>query len=208
MDLARTNRLLAAAGYSQQFSEQNLHEPEMKLVKDAVVHLINAHMPYPALLIDQHYNLLTGNAAQIHLFECMIKLGARLGPDSNLFLAFFEEDGLRPFLEDREALACHMLQRIHQEHLAGPYRDQENTLLAKALELSGIPQNWQNRAVEHVDKPILSFTLKLGVTRLKMFSTISSFGTPLDITAQQLRVEHLVPADDNTKLYWQKCFGK
>ncbi len=202
MDHARTNQLLSAAGYSQVFSKQDLNSPEMKIVKEAVEHLLNAHMPYPALLFDKDYNLLQANAAQLYLIQQMLLRGAKINPDSNLFLAFFQEGGLRPFLENWEMLACHMLQRIHQEHLTGPYRDQPNTLLEKALELPDVPKDWRDRSIEHLDKPVLPFTLKLGDIRLNMFSTISSFGTALDVTTQHLRIEHFFPADEATKEYW------
>ena len=203
-DLAGTNRLLSAAGYSQLFSRQDLSAPEMKMVKEALDHMLISHMPYPAIVFDQNYYLIAGNSAQMFLFQQLIALGAKVGARPNVMLALLDEQGLKPFLEDWDNLACHMLQRVHQEHLAGPYRDQNCELLDQALALPGIPQDWKYRIVDGLDKPVVSFTIRLNDIRLNMFSTIATIGTPLDITAQNIRIEHFFPADEDTKAYWHK----
>ncbi|WP_083921090.1 helix-turn-helix domain-containing protein [Hahella ganghwensis] len=201
-DLAGTNRLLSAAGFSQVFSHQDLNAPEMKMVKEALDHMLLSHMPYPAMVFDQAYNLINGNAAQFFLIQQMVALGGKIGERPNILLAFLDEEGLKPFVENWEQVACHMLQRIHQEHLAGPYRDRENELLNQALALPGIPPDWKHHRVENLDKPVVAFTLKLGEARLNMFSTIATIGTPLDVTAQSIRIEHFFPADEPTRDYW------
>ncbi|OZG72550.1 transcriptional regulator [Hahella sp. CCB-MM4] len=201
-DLAGTNRLLSAAGFSQVFTQQDLYAPEMRMVKEALDHMLVSHMPYPAMVFDQNYNLVNGNAAQFYLIQAMVALGGKIAERPNVLLAFLDENSLKPFVEDWDQLARHMLQRIYQEHLSGPYRDRENLLLKQALELPGIPSDWKQHRVENLDKPVVSFSLRLGDTRLNMFSTIATIGTPLDVTAQSIRIEHFFPADEQTKDYW------
>jgi hypothetical protein len=44
--------------------------------------------------------------------------------------------------------------------------------------------------------PIFPLEFDLRAHTLKVFSMVSTFGTPLDITAEELRVETFFPADD------------
>lgn len=67
----------------------------------------------------------------------------------------------------------------------------------------GVPQHWKSHVVEHLDYPAIPFTLNVGDQQLKIFSTIATIGTPLDVTAQNLRIEHFFPMDESTKAYWQ-----
>ncbi len=39
--------------------------------------------------------------------------------------------------------------------------------------------------------------------KLNMFSLITSFGTPIDVTAQELRIEFNYPADDHTVKFFE-----
>jgi hypothetical protein len=71
------------------------------------------------------------------------------------------------------------------------------------LTVPGVPQNWKSHVVEHLGYPAIPFTLNLGDQQLRIFSTIATIGTPLDVTAQNLRIEHFFPMDEASKAYWQ-----
>ncbi|MBZ2168780.1 helix-turn-helix domain-containing protein [Marinobacter sp. F4216] len=202
-DLAGTNRLLSAAGYSQVYSHQDLSAPGMAMIREALEHLLKGHLPYPAVVFDHEYNLVMANEAMQALMLRMVQLGAQLPARPNFLLALLDEAGIKPFVGDWENIACHMLQRVYHEHLAGPFRDQPNRLLDQALTVPGVPQHWKNHVVEHLDYPAIPFTLNLGDQQLNIFSTIATIGTPLDVTAQNLRIEHFFPMDERSKAYWQ-----
>ncbi|WP_292048935.1 hypothetical protein [Marinobacter sp.] len=134
----------------------------------------------------------------------MVELGARFPYRPNFLLSLLDNEGMKPFVGDWENIACHMLQRVYHEHLAGPFRDQPNRLLEHALTLHGVPQGWKSHLVEHLDYPAIPFTLNLGDQQLRIFSTIATIGTPLDVTAQNLRIEHFFPMDERSKAFWQR----
>ena len=50
--------------------------------------------------------------------------------------------------------------------------------------------------------PMLTLELDVGGDRLRCFSSIATFGTAVDITLQDLRIETYFPADDST----ERCF--
>jgi hypothetical protein len=47
-------------------------------------------------------------------------------------------------------------------------------------------------------------TFRIVGDELSFFSVISTIGTPLDITAQELRLEAFFPADNKTSTVWSK----
>lgn len=202
-DLSGTNRLLSAAGYSQVYSDQDLSAPGMAMIKEALDHLLQGHLPYPAVVFDHEYYLVMANQAMQEMIVRMVGLGAVFPAQPNFLLSLLDNKGMKPFVDDWDHIACHMLQRVYHEHLAGPFRDQPNRLLEQALTMPGVPQNWKSHSVEHLDFPAIPFTLNLGDQRLRIFSTIATIGTPLDITAQNLRIEHFFPMDESTKAYWK-----
>tara|TARA_R110002096_G_scaffold108476_4_gene237281 strand:- start:379 stop:1161 length:783 start_codon:yes stop_codon:yes gene_type:complete len=202
-DLGGTNRLLSAAGYSQIYSDQDLSAPGMAMIREALEHLLQGHLPYPAVVFDHEYYLVMANQAMQEMMVRMVELGARFPARPNFLLSLLDEQGMKPFVGDWENIACHMLQRIYHEHLAGPFRDRTNRLLEQALTVPGVPKNWKNHVVEHLDYPAIPFTLNLGDQKLRIFSTIATIGTPLDVTAQNLRIEHFFPMDEASKAYWQ-----
>lgn len=201
-DLAGTNRLLSAAGYSQAYPDQDLNAPGMAMILDALEHLLQSHLPYPAAVFDHEYYLVMANQAMQTVMAKMIGLGASFPERPNFLLSLLEDQGMKPFVGEWETTACHMLQRVYHEHLAGPFRDQPNRLLEQALTMPGVPPNWKTHVVEHLEYPAIPFTLNLGDQQLRIFSTIASIGTPLDVTAQNLRIEHFFPMDEHTKAYW------
>ena len=50
-------------------------------------------------------------------------------------------------------------------------------------------------------KPYLPMKLKKGDIELQFFSMVSTFGTPLDVTLQEIRIETFFPADDKTETF-------
>ena len=202
MDLAGTNRLLSAAGYSQVYSNQDLSAPGMAMIKEALEHLLQGHLPYPAVVFDHQYYLVMANQAMQEMMGRMVALGAQFPARPNFLLSLLNDHGMKPFVGDWENIACHMLQRVYHEHLAGPFRDQPNRLVEQALTVPDVPQDWKSHVVEHLDYPAIPFTLNLGDQQLRIFSTIATIGTPLDVTAQNLRIEHFFPMDERSKAYW------
>ena len=47
--------------------------------------------------------------------------------------------------------------------------------------------------------PVMNLTLEKNSMKASFFTTISTLGTPLDLTTQELRIESLFPADEKTK---------
>lgn len=198
------NILLASAGFGHHFQATDLNQTLLSPVRAALTFMLEAHDPYPALVVDGRWNILMVNQSQQRLTEYFIEQGARFPATTNMMDLFFDESGYRPFVDNWEQVACFLLQRIYKEHLLSIDRENRNELLERLLTYSGIPSNWQKQDVGDISTPLVQLELTLGGANLTLFSTIATFGTALDITLQDIRIEHYFPGDETTRQFFQK----
>lgn len=193
--LEERNQALLAAGYAPAHTERALDAPEMAPVRAALEQLIHANGAAPALVLDGEYNVVMGNAGLVRLLDLLGLPGeAMLGQPVNLLRAVFAPGGLRSMCVD-EAWLC-------SEMWARACREAEHLPRLRALldELRPTLQPWTTTATASSSLPVLAFRLRAADGRtLSFFSTITSFGTPLDITLASLKVEHLFPTDEVTR---------
>ncbi|ABC31739.1 predicted transcriptional regulator [Hahella chejuensis KCTC 2396] len=208
VDMATTNSLLTLAGYSQVFGERRLDAASMAPVRKALEQLMCSHMPYPAIVLDRHYNLIQANAAQLFLMQRLMAAGMAISETPNFMKVFLARDGLRSFVDDWELLACHMLQRVWREHTLEAGSAEDEAFVEELLSIEGIPSDWKRRNLESLDSLVINVNINLDGVKLRMFSSISSFGAPLDITVRDIRIEHFFLLDDATEAYWRThCEG-
>ncbi|MDR7335694.1 helix-turn-helix domain-containing protein [Roseateles asaccharophilus] len=192
--LEERNQALLAAGYAPAHAERALDAPEMAPVRAALEQLIHANGAAPALVLDGEYNVVMGNAGLARLLALLGLPGeAMLAQPLNLLRAVFAPGGLRSLCVDEAWLCNEMWARASREAEHLPR-------LRKLLdELRPTLQPW-TAGEPAGNLPVLAFRLRAADGRtLSFFSTVTSFGTPLDITLASLKVEHLFPTDDVTR---------
>jgi transcriptional regulator with XRE-family HTH domain len=216
--LRQQNLMLTIAGFAPIYKETDLAAPEMTSIRKALDLMLLKQEPYPAFVIDRHWNLLLTNGAANRLLAAFIDLETlqtQFYQDGkvNLMRVMFHPQGLRPFVVNWEDGARQLLQRVHREaqdsigkvvnkksKTTTLYSDRSVGLFDELMSYPGVTQLWQtsNRTVQNT----LLFALHLKRDRLdlKFFSTIATLGTVSDITLQELRIECLFPADEVTKL--------
>src|ERR671926_498464 len=59
--LRESNQLLIAAGYAPRYGALAFEAPEMDPVREAIDRLLSAHDPYPAVVVDRHWELIAAN---------------------------------------------------------------------------------------------------------------------------------------------------
>ena len=195
LPLRHQNAFLKAAGYASEFSEEPFNGQKMEIVRQALQRMLEKHEPYPALVINTAYTILMTNSG----YEQMINL--LLGEDAlqkfdNVYRMAFAADGLQQYIEDWPVVAHFMMNRLWEEAVS----TQNKELLALYDEISGLkPQEDPiSNEINH-DLPMLSLTLKKDSIKASFFTTITTLGTPLDLTTQELRIESFFPADEGTK---------
>lgn len=188
--LRERNALLQAAGYAAVFRETPLDAADMADVRSALVHVLEASEPNPAMLVNRRYDVLLANGSAVQLISYFAP--AWRGRN-NVALMLASPDGLRPSIENWAEVAGHVLHRMRDELSAMAARDADDERLLRVAsevepELRAAPAR----------SPGSGFCVPIRFRRdglsLDLFTTITTVGTPLDITLQELRIETLFPA--------------
>jgi transcriptional regulator with XRE-family HTH domain len=201
--LRERNELLLAAGFAPQYSARDFDDPALREVRDAVSRVLAAHEPYPAIAVDRYWNLVASNAALGPFLEGVAP--ELLVPPVNTIRLALHPDGVAPRILNLGEYRADLIERLdraarltgdpllaelHEEMLRYPGgRDwspsgrggSPDAAVTVGLRLAPVPGS---------DGPELSF-----------FSTITTFGTAVDVTVSELAVEAFFPADEQTAAY-------
>jgi len=196
--LRERNALLLAAGYAPLYSDAAWTSDEMKSVSKALQRMMVQHEPYPAVVMDRYWNVLLANEAAPRFFNCFIDMSTRPSPRNMLHL-MFDPEGMRPFIANWEALAQALIQRVHREAVGRVIDQKTRDLLADLLAYPDVSPNW--RAPEASGAlPMIPMSFIKDGAALSYFSLVTTVGTPQTIAAQELRVECMYPADEETEV--------
>lgn len=194
MPLRQRNRLLLAAGHAPDYAERPLASPQLKPAMDAVRKVLDAHMPNPAIAVDRLWNLLLANRAAERFLELVSDL-TLLEPPVNVLRLSLHPGGLAPLIANLAAWRTHLLHRLAR--LNDMHADPQ--LEALEEELRGYPGGSERLHGDPVAGDIaVPLTLNLGDRRLSFISTLTVFGTPLEVTLSELAIESFFPADEAT----------
>ncbi|WP_431482959.1 MmyB family transcriptional regulator [Pseudomonas solani] len=186
--LRERNRLLAAAGYAPLFPQRTLDDPALAGARQAIEQLLKAHEPNPALAIDRQWNLLAANGAVMALIAGASP--ALLAPPLNVLRLTLHPQGLAPRIVNFGQWRAHLLERLlHDIEVSG---DAELQALYDELAAYPAPPATAPLPTDGVLVP-LQLDTPLGV--ISFISTITVFGTPVDVTLSELALETLFPAD-------------
>lgn len=199
------NILLAAGGYTPVYSQANLDAPEMRPVREALEIMLHNQEPFPATVVDGCFNVLMANRVQLGLFAMLFPDGPpSRGPPSgrlNVLELLFDPSGFRPLVANWNAVAGWMLRRLRRELAAFP-QPALQALYERLLDMEP-PADWEQPTGEP-EGPMLTVDLVLQGQSLRMFSTLSRFGTALDVGAEELLVESYFPADEATRVFFMQ----
>jgi hypothetical protein len=180
--------------------------PTWDEARRALEFILAQQEPYPAIVLDRHFNLLMMNAATrrfLALFpECQAS-GPANGPR-----LIFDPRGLRPFVQNWEEVATRLLQRLHREIAANPADTAASALLEELLGYPDVPGRWRTPDLDRPPAPLLPICYRRGDLTFRFFSTITTFGTPQDVTLQELRIEAFFPADEPTRAALQRLAAR
>jgi transcriptional regulator with XRE-family HTH domain len=191
--LRERNTLLLAGGFAPTFSETPFDSPRLSAVRAAVRQVLAGHEPYPALVVDRHWNLIEGNAAVTLLTDGVAP--ELLERPANVLRVGLHPDGLVRRIANLGEWRAHLLHRLRRQvdSTADPY------LASLYEELRTYPGDAQE-APRTTDEGEIGVPLRLRHAggELAFFSVVSVFGTPLDITVAELAIESFFPADRAT----------
>jgi transcriptional regulator with XRE-family HTH domain len=202
--LRERNGLLLAAGYAPVFRERTLDDPALGPARQAIDLVLRGHEPFPAVAVDRHWTLVAANKAIAPLLAGVTD-ASLLEPPVNVLRLGLHPNGLAPHTANLAEWREHLLERLrHQITVTG-----DKALADLMAELSAYPAPAARRGAPHADYGgvVVPFELRTEAGLLTFFSTITVFGTPVDITLSELALESFFPANAETAEILRKLAG-
>ena len=194
--LRERNSLLLAAGYAPRYSETALDALAMARARSSLERMLDAHDPYPGVVIDRAWNVVLANDAAQGLLSGVP--AHVLEPSLNVFRLCLHPDGLASRTLNLDEWAGYLLDQVHRSaQLTGDTRLQaieEEVRAYPGMDALGL----RSEAPPAGSQLLVPFRMASPAGELSLFTTLTTFGTPRDITLEELSVELFYPADDAT----------
>jgi transcriptional regulator with XRE-family HTH domain len=204
MPLRERNSLLLAAGYAPRYRQTGLDDPSMATVRGALERMLGLHDPYPGVVIDQSWNVVLANDAAGRLVSLLPP--ALAGAPLNVFRACLHPDGLAAATLNFAEWAGYLLGHLNRLRVLTA----DLAVARLVAEVGSYPNvvalgdwhtaaRWPGEAEAPPGSALLvPWRVSLGGAELSFFTTLTTFGTPRDITLAELAVELFYPADEST----------
>ena len=196
------NGLLVAAGFAPIYPEHDLDHPAIDRVMAALDRVLEQHAPYPAVVMNRRWDVVRVNAGAARLFAGLCAPDPVPDP-ANVLRLMLEPGPVRAAVENWNEVAPSLLERARREAVGGVLDLATADLVhrlrtgADATVFAAAPRSIAPLV------PVIDVQFNYGDTTLRWFSIVSTIGTPVDITAQELRLEAFFPSDDDTAARWR-----
>ncbi len=193
LPLRERNTLLLAAGFAPMYGQRRLDHPTLAGAREAIERVLAAHDPYPALVIDRYWVLVGANRAVHRLLDGVDPV--LLAPPVNVLRLSLHPAGLAPRIVNLGEWRAHLLSRLRQQIDASADARLDDLL----RELRGYPARGGASAGGPVDAAVVvPLVLATAFGTLRLLSTTTVFGTPVEVTLAELAIESFFPADAAT----------
>jgi transcriptional regulator with XRE-family HTH domain len=194
MPLRERNALLVAAGYAPKYPETGLGTPALAQIRRAIDLIVEHQEPYPAFVLNRRWDVLRSNRAAVRVGHFLLGHD----PHPNMVRQFFDPQNMRRAVANWEEVASNIIQHLHDAVAAMPSDEKTRALLEEALSYPGVPSQWRTRELSSAPAPLLTVVMRKDERELRFFSTITTFGTPRDVTLDEIHIECVFPADEAT----------
>ncbi len=203
--LRERNVLLTSAGFAPVFPERPLDDESLTAARKTIDLILRGFEPNPALVLDRHWNLMAANKAVDFLLKEVS--ASQLQPPINVLRLSLHPEGLAPQIINFAEWRNHLFERLSRqiEITADAF------LMELVQELKSYPQSKSSRdnlPTKETDYSRFAVPLRLMTkeAELSFISTITIFGTPIDVTLSELAVESFFPADEKTAEIMSRVF--
>ncbi len=198
LPLRDQNNLLATAGYSPEYPERSLDDPDLDEVRHVLETVVNAHGHIPAYVVDRGWDLVLSNSSALGL-AAAAGIDMPLDVATNVMRTCFHPDGLRRLIVDWERFATVLLHRLEREAIERPFDERLNALAAEARTYPGVAELPDRPPLPSGNDLLLPMVLDTPAGELRLISMVATIGAAFDVTLEELRLETLLPADRQTE---------
>jgi transcriptional regulator with XRE-family HTH domain len=201
--LRERNALLLAAGYAPLYSAGALDGPELERVQAAVAAMLARHEPFPAVVMDRGWNVLRANAGAARLFGELLA-PAPMPEPANVLRLIIEPGPVRDAVTNWDAVVPALLERARREAVGGVLDADTGDLVERLRARADVAAVLAAPAPAPIGAPVIDVRFAFAGAELHFFSVVSTIGTPIDVSAQELRVEAFFPSDEATERAWSE----
>ncbi len=195
------NGLLTAAGFAPVWSEVDFDSPEMSEIRTVLSTILTAHEPNPAAVVNRLGDLVDANTAALQLMAVAVPADSEaLQPTPNLHRLVYHPDGIRHRTRNWDDLASALLVRLERERNHRPADEALDAIVEEMLsypDVAGLRSNARRIPGSDLLVPMVIDTG--GDSPLSLLTTISTIGSPHDVTLDELRLETFFPADEPSR---------
>ena len=210
--LRQRNAMLLAAGFAPAYRETNLAAPELTPVRQAIDRMLKQQEPYPAVVIDRLWNLHAGQRGGAGLHGVPVRGPAaarrRRASRPNILRWLLDPKALRAKISNWEEVARYLVSTTYAEILADGGEPKALAFIEEIMAYPDVPASFRKLRFEERPTPVLTVDYLVGGKALSVFTTISTLGTPQDITLQEVRIECFFPADERSDALFRSLAAK
>ncbi len=203
LPLRERNSLLRSAGFGAAFAEGDLDETSHRVFRDALQQTLDHAEPYPAMVLNGHWNMIMANTAAFKFFNLFVDPFAALAEMGNperfqIVRLCLHEKGLLPYIDNWADLVSAFLARARRALLENPKDPHLPVLIEEITSHAQAPADWRKVWSSHT-APAVEMVLSKDGVQYRLFTMLAHFGAATDVTLEELSVEMFYPADDNTR---------
>lgn len=204
--LREQNRVLLAAGYAPAFAEHDLDAPALTAVRGAVREILDRHDPYPGVAFDRRWNLIAANRGMRELAAGVDVAAELLTPPVNVARIGLHPRGLGPLIGNYDEWREQVVGRIHRQAAATHDAELER-LAAELLDYPSLSPTSEDAGTAAPGGGVLGpLHMRTADGRpLSFLAMLASFDSPFEVTASELAIELLFPADADTARRLADC---
>ena len=190
--LRERNVLLVAAGYAPEYGQTPLGDAHLAPALDALDRLLASDEPYPAVIIDWHWNVVRRNASGAAITA---GIAAELTqPPVNVLRSALHPGGLAPRILNLPEWSGHLLRRLRRQIDLSA----DPLLIELEREVSRYPGIGERMAPPPSHDLFVPLRLRYRHTEITMLNTLTVFAAPLDAGLADLVLESFHPIDEHT----------
>lgn len=183
------NRLLGAAGFAPVYESASPDSSAMEPIRQAIAWTLEHHDPFPAVVLDRHWNVVDVNKAGAMMFSLL-----GVGADVNMIDVFVTDDRVKDMIVNWGEVGYFLLTRLRTESAAvGGDAVLDSAIAALASDDAIAPPTRSPLP------PALPAIFEIDGLRVSLLSTIAQFGSAEDIALADQRIELFFPGDAPTR---------
>lgn len=191
LPLRERNGLFLSAGLAPLYPESALDSDDLASFRMVVDRMLESQAPYPAYAVDGHWNIVRANAAASRFL-------ADAGERNVVKLTY--AGAWRELIDNWDDIAWAGVQRLQADAARYP----QDTELAELVDLAADAARSAPRRAADSSARVLCPHFRVGDRVVRTISVVASFGTPLDVTLDELRIELIFPMDESGRRFFEE----